>query len=545
MSIYIPSPVNPQLTFSNLAAFQAATNIGVGVTYIQVTAVVGTPTLLGEYQYGTVPLMYKNEGTSSTGIYGEQYICGYYWKPLYTVDGDGLVNAGQFGTVGNASYNSTTGIATGTDNTSMIQAALDWAMQNSAVGVRIPYGAYVTSDTLYMGYGQAYITLWLVGGFKGSQENKGVVLYPTATDRPAISISASRQSIIRGISIVGQNYTWLNTIGNDFPSTASGWLNSSITPSGSNPGGIQQHSPYAAIAIDPCGGSSPTDYYPTMPTPAWTGVSGSYNLATSSDTWIDCCIIAGFGVGIVQSPNGSSQGDFLKVTSCNISQCVYGVAVGTTQSRNVRISDVNFNQLFACITGSVFGILEGQFSGIIDNVALSSCYQLAYFYGLGSTGCLNFKAIYCENCVMIGTFIASATGISVATVSFESCHFYLTESIHGIVPPFYINSDGNHTFVLNNVLITGSYRITNLIGPGSPTINLTGCNWGSGLGAPGSTSVTNAFMQAVNVTGGLVMGTSRYNASGINCSTLRNNEGSYYPSNTVFGAHQHLMKMLQ
>ena len=206
---------------------------------------------------------------------------------------------------------------------------------------------------------------------------------------------------------------------------------------------------------------------------------------------------------------------------------------GTTQSRNVRISDVNFNQLFACITGSVFGSLEGEFSGIIENIALGACYQLAYFDGLGSTGCLNFKAIYCENCVMIGTFIASATGISVATITFESCHFYVTE-IHGTIPPYYINSDGAHTFILNDVFITGSLRITNLIGPGSPMINLTGCNWASGLGIPGSTSVSNAFMQAVNVTGGLVMGASRYNSTGIDYSTLKSNEGTYYPSNTVF-----------
>ena len=186
-----------------------------------------------------------------------------------------------------------------------------------------------------------------------------------------------------------------------------------------------------------------------------------------------------------------------------------GVAVGITQSRNVRISDVNFNQLFACITGSVFGSLDGEFSGIIENIALGACYQLAYFDGLDLPnvklqGYLLRKLCHDRNIYRMGT------GISVATITFKSCHFYVTE-IHGTIPPYYINSDGLHTLILNDVLITGSYRITNLIGPGLPMINLTGYNWGSGLGIPGSTSVSNAFMQAVNVTGGLVMGASRYN----------------------------------
>ena len=325
------------LEFFTLAAFLAAAAIPSTIQYVHVWGVNGTPYMLDQYAYGTSDLTYKNEGATASGVAGEVLVQGIYWRPLYDI-GDGFADAGQFvGVIGDASFNAVTVAATGTDNGPGLQAALDFAQQNGLIGVRVPRGGYLCNGSLYMGYGQAYCSLHLLGAPTAAGSGLGVTFYPQSTDRPAICISGGLGSLARGIEFVGKNYHWATTL---FGSTAissnpAAYLDPALLPVGSAPGGLQQHSPYCAICIDPQAGAAPADAYAAMPTPSWTGLAaGGYNRAPSSQSWIDGCSFSGFPICVAISPNNAPNGDFTFVTNCDFRYFVYGIAAGNAQGRN-------------------------------------------------------------------------------------------------------------------------------------------------------------------------------------------------------------------
>ena len=493
------------LEFFTLAAFLAAPAIPATVQYVHVWGVNGTPYMLGQYAYGTSDLTYKNEGATATGVAGEVLVQGIYWRPLYDI-GDGFADAGQFvGVIGDASFNALTGAATGTDNGPGLQAALDFAQQNGLIGVRVPRGAYLYNGSLYMGYGQAYCSLHLLGAPTATGNGLGVTFYPQSVDRPAICVSGGRGTLVRGIYILGKNYHWAMTL---FGSTAissnpTAYIDPALIPAGSAPGGLQQHSPYCAICVDPQAGAAPADAYAAMPTPSWTGLaSGGYNRAPSSQTWIDGCAFSGFPICVAISPNNSPNGDYAFVTNCNFSYFVYGIAGGNEEGRNVLIRDNNFGFGHTGITSSAIGDLAGRFDGPIDNNSSSTTYQLFDFNGMGETGNVNVRNWYCENTVRIGRFIGG--GEFSGTVRFESCSFGFNESIHGTIPASYVETDGLVPIEFDQTAIQGTNRITNLAGFRDQLTTVKGGNFNCAAGAPGAASVSAAFAAAVNYSGGLM-----------------------------------------
>lgn len=195
-------------------------------------------------------------------------------------------------------------------------------MQNNYRSVCLPDGKYKTSDTIYLGYGgkAEFAAIELVACSRGRAaflaELAGVSIYPTKTDRPAINVQGGREVLIRGIAIRGMNYAWIynhRQKGSSFSANPNDWLDPAITPKGRNPGGLQQHSPYAAITIDAYKGAQPTDHYPAVSYPSWAGVTTQYDKAPSSDIVIEDVDISGFAVGILGSPNGNDNGDFIKI----------------------------------------------------------------------------------------------------------------------------------------------------------------------------------------------------------------------------------------
>ena len=461
--------------------------------------------MLGQYAYGTSDLTYKNEGATPSGVAGEVLVQGIYWRPLYDI-GDGFADAGQFvGVIGDASFNAVTGAATGTDNGPGLQAALDFAQQNGLIGVRVPRGGYLYNGSLYMGYGQAYCSLHLLGAPTAAGSGLGVTFYPQSTDRPAICISGGLGSLVRGIYLVGKNYHWATTL---FGSTAissnpAAYLDPALLPVGSEPGGLQQHSPYCAICIDPQGGAAPADAYAAMPTPSWTGLAaGGYNRAPSSQSWIDGCSFSGFPICVAISPNNSPNGDFTFVTNCDFRYFVYGIAAGNAQGRNLLIRDNNFDFGHTDITAAAIGNLAGRFDGPIENNSSSTTYQLFDFNGMGGTGNVNVRNFYCENTVRIGRFVGADAWAG--TVRFESCTFGLNEGIHGTIPAEYVETDGDVSIEFDQCTKQGTRRITNLAGAKDQLTTVKGGNWQCGNGAPGASSVSAAFAAAVNYTGGLM-----------------------------------------
>jgi len=539
-------------------------------------------------------------GTSApTGIYGEvlNVASGIYWEPKYS---NSPVKACEFKTVADGSYSFSTGGASGTDNAPMIQAALDYAMQNGLARVCISNGAYATNDTIHMGWGNAFYHLELascgdsIGAF--STGLGGVAIYPIRTDRCAINVQGGRFDRIEGISLIGANYPWINNnleanwlskttlpttaasgsgttatltvtpdiTGNTFlpipvgmkitvsgvtpsgfngtyvvtastsntisyanatvgpqtvagtvlpvgiPSAAAAFLNPSIIPTGSNPGGIQQHSPYGGVCIDAFKGAQPTDHYPTKTYPAWVlalspGIA-QYNLAPSSDTTYRRGMIQGFGVAIMSSPNGDGNGDFTRVLDSAFNQNVYVIAVGNTQSRNVELRTLNIAGYHTFLDNRTFGAQSGELGGPIENISGGEGYQL---YNIQTGTSANFAPsfVYAEAQGIIGHFAAS----SGATVNLTSHNLNFGCSSTGEIPPAMIEANSGSAFDVHDMMLGCISRI-------SPMFHVAGLGpvklrWnGSGQLAGGSSVTTGnfadsagGFQSAFNYTGGVFL----------------------------------------
>ena len=222
--------------------------------------------------HSTCPLVFNKGTTTPTGIYGEvlNTASGLYWEPQYSTV---PVRACEFGTVADATINSSTNaicgafppaVPTCTDNTVAIQAAINYAIQNQWNNVCLHDGNYWISDTLRLGWGDTFISVNLTACNNGRNGNignfAGVTLYSSVTDRCAINIQGARNVTIRDISLYGMNYSWaFNGMAlNPWPTAPAGWLNTAITPTGTNPGGLNRYAPYAGICEDAYAGQPPS-----------------------------------------------------------------------------------------------------------------------------------------------------------------------------------------------------------------------------------------------------------------------------------------------
>jgi hypothetical protein len=225
--------------------------------------------------HSTCSLLYTVGTATPTGVYGEvlNTVSNLYWEPQYD---NAPVRACQFGTVADGTFNFALPPATpvygGTDNTLMIQAALDYAMQNNFKTVCLTDGTYMTTDTIALGWGYRNNTavahslaLIACNSARAAYDGfAGVTLYPTKYDRCAINISGGRQTRINGIHIAGGNYGYAATRYSNanlpVATTAAGWLDPNVAPGGSlNPGtagGLTQWAPYGGICIDAYNGGS-------------------------------------------------------------------------------------------------------------------------------------------------------------------------------------------------------------------------------------------------------------------------------------------------
>ncbi len=230
-------------TVSNPAALSSASLPALGPVYIEEASGIHLRTS----RHGTCGLIYLPGTTSPTNVYGEvlNKLSGIYWQPNYT---QSPVKACEFGAVGDASYNYATGEVTGTDNTPMIQAALNYAMQNGLAAVCLDDGKYKTTDTLQQGWGETFRSLSFVSCNQGRAafyELQGVQIIPTKIDRCALNIQGGRMVGVRGISFVGRNNVYIDKVINSgaaFPTTEAGWFDPALVPSGNNPGGLKNHS---------------------------------------------------------------------------------------------------------------------------------------------------------------------------------------------------------------------------------------------------------------------------------------------------------------
>lgn len=426
---------------------------------------------------------------------------------------------------------------TGNDDTAAIKAAIDFALQNNIPDVYLPPGTYKISDTLQLGYGNNTYSIHLIGsdrppyavGFAGS------LIVSVAPDRPAINVQQGRYTLVKGLHILGPNANFALQAQNysyNLSPNPLDWLDPLLYVTGSTPGGLQQHTPLAGITIDAFSGAAPAAPYPQN-YPAWTGLTGTYGRGYSSDTTIRECFVQGFGVNIASGLNTSNQGDFLRVIGGLSGNAPYGTCVGNSQSRNVFIESHNFFGLNTFIDNMAMGMQQGTMIGTVANCSGSSLYRLLNI-NTGNSGPVRVANCYAENAVRIGA-INFATGVT-ASVEFDGCQFNFTEvNSHGQIPNGYVLVTGNGGISFLNSRISGNGRINTFAAVSS------GGNWVGYLTVRDSnfySMATNgpggsaAMQSAINYSGGMLPGPSRYSSTFTDNTYYQNAIMPYYPNTT-------------
>ena len=363
------------------------------------------------------------------------------------------------------------------DDTKAIQDAIDFALVNRRPLVYLPPGHYRTTDTLHLGYGFDFATVALTGDATYSYAGKtaGATLLPDAIDRPAINVQGGRGNVIRALSIVGKNADFIRTkIATPAGMTDAdpqGWLSPDIGPQG-----LRKFAPYAAITIDAFSGPAPADGYAAAPVPAFADVRlAAHGRLFSSDVIIDRCWIGGFGVGVAVQPcDADGNGDFTKIIASSIGFCVYGVAVGNGQSRNVAIRDCTYVGVHTFLTNRHFGRGVGTLGGPIDNLSGGASYQLMDV-GANAASPLTISHLYFEAQARIGTWSLNA-GFNQPLI-FQSCAFHLGEGYLGASTGALLDCGPQGSVRFVGCTFSSAHRIVHPV-RGADFVSLDGCVFG-------------------------------------------------------------------
>ena len=377
----------------------------------------------------------------------------------------GIVSALDFGAVGD-------GVA---DDTSAIQNAIDHALQFGLQTVHLPAGIYRTADTLHLGHGDAFRTIALTGDstYSYAGTTAGTRIIPLAIDRPAINVQAARGSVIRNISIIGLNAEFLRLRLDHYKNLADAdparWLAPGLEQ------GIKRFAPYAAITIDAFSGAPHAEGYSHPVLPIWTRGNTLPGRGFSSDVIIERCFIAGFGVGIAVQPcDADGNGDFVKITGSHISQCVYGIAVGNSQSRNVAIRDCHYIYLHTFINTRAIGRGTGTLGGPIDNVSGNASFQ---FMDVRATFAspITVSHLYFEAQHRIGRWSFTASFNN--PLIFQSCVFNLSEQALRASAPVLLECGQQGSVQFRSCTFNQPLRMYNLV-RGASYVGLDSCNFG-------------------------------------------------------------------
>jgi hypothetical protein len=387
---------------------------------------------------------------------------------------DDVLNVKWFGAIGN-------GVA---DDYYAIQRAIDYTIYEDTTikKVFIPSGNYLIGKTIHMGYGASYSSVHLAGDgaptFRGEQQFNGATITANFSNAPAINIQGARYSVIENLCVVG-----LNDIDGFLYDTSSANINNWIDPT-IDTIGDNARTPYAAITIDGYSGTAPTPAYATVTYPAYTGIVTQYNKLFSSQVKISNVSLSKFIAGVVLQPNSDGNGDFTQIEKAIIDRVAYGVSVGNTNSRNLKISS-SYIDAHTCVTNSTHGNAVGRIT-VIENTHFGG-YQwfnlqsLPYLEGFEVNNC------YGESFYWLGT-VGSYAG-SIPSITFNACDFSQLAA-QGTLQKFAILG-GDAAFNFNTCSFKGN-RIYQFENPNGAWINFNQCKFSGDVfnGEPGDSVET-------------------------------------------------------
>jgi len=332
-------------------------------------------------------------------------------KVTYSMINGAAVNVLDFGAIGN-------GV---TDDTSAIQAAINFAVTNNGKCVYLPLGKYkITSSLLIYNASSPYVSIQFVGENASPMNTTvGVIIdHSTMKNDPALVIQGARDVAVKNIQFVGSNVFPLDT--NWF--NESDFVNVSVRDS--------QYSPQCAIAVDPFGGSVPPDGgYP--------GLTGYYTGSPPSSTHVvvNNCTFRWQIVGIAMSPGGLVvQNDFGEIHGCTFMQTKVGISLGQIQIKGLQISHIFADWNYTVVDTWTYSNRDGSAGFSWDGgVVIRSTYLIRtlnqYYSAFGTTEHLKIARIYMESTYSIG-FIGDDLSYKSLPATFTDCFFWFTNDFN-------------------------------------------------------------------------------------------------------------------
>lgn len=332
----------------------------------------------------------------------------------------------------------------------------------SKKSVYIPAGIYKITDTIQLGYGTGFTSVFVFGdgpaylgeaGFNGTTINASEF-----NDRPAFNIQGGRDSSISELTILGASKDYFRTISADGTFiTESVWSDPSLPVNS-----YSQYASYAGVTVDAYSGVRPVVSYPDVPYPSWLGVISQYGKNTSSRPLLANVQIIGFVVAVVVQPsNVDSNGDFVDLNHCSFFYNKYAVSVGNSQSRTVSLIECIASGAYTFITNTIHGQQHGQLGGTILNCSVDSIANLFNVVATWTNGFV-VQSLYGELVYRIGTILCTAT--PKGPIKFQSCQISMTNQnatngvtstiLDGYQQPMYIVFENCFFGGLPDILVT-------------------------------------------------------------------------------------------
>jgi hypothetical protein len=203
----------------------------------------------------------------------------------------------------------------------------------------------------------------------------GAIILPEATDRPDINIQGARGNLFQGISIRGRNHEHVarktaKSRGQPTGPRRDGWIR--LSGADFDGMGLMPRSQSMPSLVH----SAKTVMHRHHSRRGPLSIPFHAPATTRVDIVIDRCWIGGFAVAIaIQPADSDGNGDFVKITRSHIEHCVYAIAVGNGQSRNIAIRDCTYACVHTFVTNKHVGRGIGTLGGPIDNVSGGVSYQ--------------------------------------------------------------------------------------------------------------------------------------------------------------------------
>ena len=286
------------------------------------------------------------------------------------------------------------------DDTTHIQAALDYAVANDVKYVYFPAGEYLISDSLvlvkFAAGAFSYQGVSLVGDGTGDNGTPNVKIIQTNPDQAGLLVQKWYGGFIEGIAIHGAATHIASVSMNQMVEGTADWFGACRS---------NRYSPHAGIVVDPFTSRAAGDQYPDKSSYYVAGANGSHHFAIRN------CDIRQWIVGALISPNATSyNGENCDFDFNIVWQCHTALAVGQSQALSVFVRNMEaWVGIHTVISCDVWGSGVGAFPRVEGLNVAGGTYQLfSYDFGWAGKSGIEVKGLHAESFYSLG----NATGMT-------------------------------------------------------------------------------------------------------------------------------------